>query len=339
MKQFCKRVLPVLFCFALLLSGFCTVSAAAYGYGTVTVGNGKTSIGPDDLKNYSTSSKIKIAEGVTEIQDETFYYSDVKTISLPASLKSIGKRAFYKCSNLTKITIPEDVSSIGEFAFAYCDNLTTVYFNAIDCNNGKILNAGWSNYLKNLVIGLKVKTIPQNAFSYCSKLETVVIPSNVKTIKKSAFEYCGALKSVTLEEGLERIEDNAFYGCKALTEITIPNSVTYISSLAFALCNEDLKINIEDENLLEPDDRNFGLSTDALIALIVLLTVPVLVALAMNIIYLVGCVKLTRIYCRKKQMSSGGLTVLAVIASLLGFGFWYLLIFAILNHGEKEKAV
>jgi len=366
MKRFCKRVLPVLFCFALLLSGFCTVAASAYSYGTVTVGKGKTSIGPNDLKNYSTSSKIKIAEGVTEIQDKTFYYSDVSEVSLPNSLKSIGDSAFNGCKNLekisipiavthigtyafqrctqlTEITIPENVTTIGDFAFAYCDNLTTVYFNATNCKSvsDNETYTGWFGYqnnVKKLVIGLYVKNIPQAAFRDCSKLEKLTIPANVKSIEESAFEACTKLKSVTLEEGLERIDRKAFYGCKALTEITVPNSVTYIGKDAFANCNEDLKINIEDESLLEPDDRNFGLSTDALIALIVLIVLLIVPALTMNVIYLVGCVKLTRLYCRKKQKSAGGLTALAVILSLLGFGFWYLLIIAIINHGEKTNA-
>ncbi len=306
----------------------------------------------EDAFRCTTLTSITIPDNVTTIGSDAFYNSDLKSVELGKNLQTIGNYAFYECSNLTEITIPENVTTIGYGAFAECKNLTTVYFNAIDCNNGKPLDAGWFNYLKNLVIGLKVKSIPHAAFSFCPKLETLVIPANVKTIGFNSFNACKNLKSVTLEEGLERIEAYAFYKCESLTEITIPNSVTYIGPNAFANCNEDLKINIEDESLLLPpepipqegywDELWLGLGATVggiAIVLVILLVIAFLSALAMNIIYLVGCVKLTRIYCRKKQKSAGGLTVLAVILSLLGVGFWYLLIIAILNHGEKAKTV
>ena len=371
MKRLFKRVLLILFCVSLLL-GICAISASAYSSG-VTVGTGKTSIGPKDLINYKDSTKIIVADGVTEIQDNTFYYCDMESVTLPDSLRTIGDSAFSGCKNLTEvkipkkvthigshafqrcenlksITIPENLTSIGNYAFELCEKLTTVYFNAINYNSGTGNWFGYQNNVKSLVIGLHVKTIPESAFSYCSNLESLTIPANVKTIEEHAFEYCVNLKTVTLEEGLECIEDWAFYGCKALTEITIPNSVTYIGENAFALCSDDLKINIEDESLLYGaiphegywDELWFGLVTvfgGAAIVLIIILIIALLSSLAMNVIYLIGCIKITKIYCRKKGTSAGGLIALAVIASLLGLGFWYLLVFAILNHNEKQQLV
>ena len=361
MKRICKHVLPILFCVSLLL-GVCAISASAYSGDTVIVGKGKKSIGPNDVSKYRNATEIVVADGVTEILNDTFSHFDMKAVTLPNSLISIGNSAFNSCKNLTEITIPksvfqigsyafqrcekltsvtipESVTSIGRSAFHLCDKLTTVYFNATHCNKGDGNWFGTQNNVKKLVIGLSVNVIPKEAFAYCSNLESLTIPANVKTIENYAFQSCKKLKLVTLEEGLERIEDSAFYGCEALTEITIPNSVTYIGTDAFADCNKNLKINIEDESLLEPVFRDYGWGTEATVLLIILLTVPALIALATYIIYLVGCVKITKLYCRKKGTSAGGLIALAVIASLLGLGFLYLLIFAILNRGENEQTV
>ncbi len=372
MKRICKHVLPILFCVALLL-GICTISASAYSGDAVIVGKGKKSIGPNDVSKYRNATEIVVADGVTEILNDTFSHFDMKAVTLPNSLISIGNSAFNSCKNLTEITIPksvfqigsyafqrcekltsvtipESVTSIGRSAFRLCDKLTTVYFNATHCNKGDGNWFGTQNNVKKLVIGLSVNVIPKEAFAYCSNLESLTIPANVKTIESYAFQSCKKLKLVTLEEGLERIEDSAFYGCEALTEITIPNSVTYIGTDAFALCNENLKINIEDESLLDSsiphegywDELWLGLVTvfgGAAIVLIIILVIALLSSLAMNVIYLIGCIKITRLYCRKKQKSSGGMTALAVILSLLGLGFWYLLVVAILNHGVKEQTV
>lgn len=354
MKRFCKHVLPILFCVSLLL-GICTISASAYSGDTVIVGEGKTSIWHDDVKDYSNATKIIVAEGVTEISEYTFCrFKNLRSVVLPDSLQKIGTSAFEK-SNLTSITIPKNVTLIENYAFSECLNLTTIYFNAINCETESFSGLFTSieeNKIEKIIIGLDVEHIPSAAFMGCDKLETLTIPANVKTIGCNAFSDCKKLKTVILEEGLTHIYGWAFEGCQSLTEITIPNSVTYIGLDAFADCDENLKINIEDESLLTPqepiphegywDELWLGLVTvfgGAAIVLIIILVIALLSSLAMNVIYLIGCIKITKIYCRKKGTSAGGLIALAVIASLLGFGFWYLLVFAILNHNEKQQIV
>ena len=46
---------------------------------------------------------------------------------IPNSVTSIGKSAFFECSNLTSITIPNSVDSIEDNAFSLCYNLQTIY--------------------------------------------------------------------------------------------------------------------------------------------------------------------------------------------------------------------
>ena len=63
---------------------------------------------------------------LTTIGDNAFGETNLSSISIPASVTSIGQGAFYICKNLTTIDIPASVTSIGESAFSDCTNLTTI---------------------------------------------------------------------------------------------------------------------------------------------------------------------------------------------------------------------
>ena len=49
-------------------------------------------------------------------------------MKISRSVEIIHRSAFFDCTNLTSITIPDTVKSIGEYAFLACDNLKTIIF-------------------------------------------------------------------------------------------------------------------------------------------------------------------------------------------------------------------
>ena len=103
-----------------------------------------------------------------------------------------------------------------------------------------------------------VTSVGQEAFSYCSNLQSVLIPDgvtkigymafrgaglrrvtlprSVREIGVSAFQECTELKSVKIPRGVEVIEAYAFAECRRLTSVTIPNSVRRIGYRAFRNC-------------------------------------------------------------------------------------------------------
>ena len=85
-------------------------------------------------------------------------FGSLTSITIPNSVTSIGRGAFFGCVSLTGITIPNSVTSIGERAFQSCSSLTSI----------KIPNS--------------VTSIDDVAFGNCEKLTDIIIPDSVKTI-------------------------------------------------------------------------------------------------------------------------------------------------------------
>ena len=124
-------------------------------------------------------------------------------LTLPNTVTSIGKVAFYGCRGLTSVTIPNSVTSIGDYAFYGCSSLTSV------------------------TIPNSVTSIGDHVFSDCSGLTSVTIPNSITSIGDHAFSDCSGLTSVTIPNSVTSIGRSAFYGCSGLTSVTIPNPVFF----------------------------------------------------------------------------------------------------------------
>ena len=103
--------------------------------------------------------------------------NDIKSVSLPDGLTSIGNNAFYGCTSLTSVTIPDSVTSIGNYAFSGCTSLSSV------------------------TIPDSVTSIGYYAFSGCTSLTSVTIPDSVTSIGYDAFYGCTSLTAINVAEG------------------------------------------------------------------------------------------------------------------------------------------
>ena len=159
--------------------------------------------------NYNAVETLTISEGITDIGDYNFSeMGNLRTLSLPSSVVSIGERAFSESwISWGTLVLPEGLSSIGAYAFKDC----------ID--------------LKAVVLPSTLKTIGNGAFSY-TDLTSVAIPQGVTEIGDYAFYLCNDLTSVTLPEGLQRIGSSAF-AANNFTSINLPSTLKSIGELAF----------------------------------------------------------------------------------------------------------
>ena len=64
---------------------------------------------------------------VTSIMSYAFEENqNLKSLTIPEGLVTIGNYAFQKCPNLAKVTLPASATEIGEAVFADCPSLTSI---------------------------------------------------------------------------------------------------------------------------------------------------------------------------------------------------------------------
>ena len=93
------------------------------------------------------------------------------TIYTVTSIRESG----FSQTDITDVFIPKSITSIGKTAFYKCTALNKVDFEE----------------------NSELKTIWGSAFSYCSSLDSIIIPKEVTGVKSYAFSGCSSLTSVT----------------------------------------------------------------------------------------------------------------------------------------------
>ena len=79
-------------------------------------------------KTIETFDEFQYFTGVKYIYGRTFYNcSNLKSITLPASIEKIYYNAFYHCTSLEEIRLPRYVNTLGANCFGGCSKLTSVY--------------------------------------------------------------------------------------------------------------------------------------------------------------------------------------------------------------------
>ena len=159
---------------------------------------------------------IKFNGPVTQVGDYAFYDTDLTSISLPNSVKSIGYAAFYWMDYMTEISLGNSVETISEQAFYDCDGLETIAIPASVTSLGK--KAFYDcNKLKFVAIGRGVTNIPEYAFYDCDELKSVAIDGNGVTLGYEAFYHCDSLESVSFlgDTPPSSFGDYCFYDCSS----------------------------------------------------------------------------------------------------------------------------
>lgn len=165
---------------------------------------------PEYIEAYGESYRV------VEIGDDVFAWNtSIRTVTLPPRLQTIGKRAFQGCDSLVSINL-ENVKKIGVDAFNSCDLLKSVDLSSLFFIDEHTFSSCYA--LESVKISEKTTSIGYDAFWYCERLFSVVIPDGVESIGDNAFENCG-LRKLTLGKNVKTIGDNAFASCSDLMEI------------------------------------------------------------------------------------------------------------------------
>ena len=151
-------------------------------------------------------------------------------VTIPASLKFIGKDVFYhypkgNLNDFEKITVEEG--------------------NAIYKADGNSLIRIYDKTLIFSIDGMipdYIKKIGEAAFNLNIDIKSVIIPDGVTHIEDEAFKACRNLKKITIPSSVSYIGKEAFFNCRSLSEITIPDTVKIIGKWAFYRTGEKYEI-------------------------------------------------------------------------------------------------
>lgn len=216
-------------------------SGDMYNYTTVFDHYGITSSDVLWVDGADTVEKVVVGEGITSLSDSAFScFSNLKDITLPSTLKHIGKETFACCKTLPSIYLPESVETISSGAFYKCSAITSI------------------------TLPSKLTEISDNLFYNCTSLKTVKIPTGVEKISQSAFSYCTAITRITIPQSVRVIDGYAFFSCTSLKSITIPFYVDTIGKKAFASCAALTKVTLKNPTTVFLENNVFLNSNSAL---------------------------------------------------------------------------
>ena len=163
---------------------------------TAYTGSEKAIILPDGIKaigakafELSDVTSVVIPEGCEEIEEFAFNEcSKLKRVTLPGTIRKIGRSAFYHAYNIYSIVIPEGVEEIGNTAFSDCTKLRKISL------PGTIRKIGSSAFarsgLTSIVIPDGCEEIGGLAFWECKKLKSATFPDTIRVIGNFIFERC-----------------------------------------------------------------------------------------------------------------------------------------------------
>lgn len=188
---------------------------------------------------------------LTEINLNKIFFG-TEVLDLPENLISIEMLSFYHCSNLEKVTLPASVKLIGRQAFYYCGKLSTIICNTLD------ISLSFQSLPESITIQFPEPQSGYKAYEYSGQqFIELTIPSNIidlppfcyyrcsfglisqNSIKKIG-TYCFANAEMTEIDlsGVEIIGDCAFANSLNLERVIFSDSLKMIGKYAFASCKQ-----------------------------------------------------------------------------------------------------
>lgn len=171
---------------------------------------------------------------VTQLATFAFSETQIKSIFIPKSIKTIQQGAFRECPNLTSINVED-----GNPSYYSIDGVVYKKVEVWEYNVGY--------YNASILV----------AYPSGKEDEEYYISEKCVTIEDYAFLGNTFVEKIVFPEGdLRRIGMLAFYGCHKLSSITIPQSITFIGRAAFNECSSLTSITVKHPRAISYNNAN-----------------------------------------------------------------------------------
>ena len=238
-----------------------------------------------------TVTEMIVEEGVTSLGDLAFYgMGNLKKVTLPSTLKSIGSDTFMQCTALTEIRIPASVTFLGHGAFNNCSSLKKItfeggapsigrwdaYYNFNNQSNfifsgctADVYYPPYPSWTESKIAEYSMNFYPtwhmtydvsgscgNNAKWYIANSDTLIISGSGSVTDFASYgntpwySYVNNISSVVVGSGITRIGQHSFNGMENLVSVSLPSTLKELGKYTFNGCKKLASITL-------PNSLNF----------------------------------------------------------------------------------
>ncbi|MDO4503436.1 MAG: leucine-rich repeat protein [Coriobacteriia bacterium] len=182
----------------------------------------------------SALTAVTIPDSVKSIGKDAFRScKQLATVNLgkDSSLRTVGNYAFYECTSLEALTVPSSVTKLGMYSLSGCPSLTSLEFQdpqattpSLDCQEGTLsLSSIYKGKMESLELPARLLSVPANFLKNRSGLKVLTFAGEkVSFFGTRALYCCSDLERLELPRvsaTSNKIGANALTGLNSLTTL------------------------------------------------------------------------------------------------------------------------